>query len=44
MCDCKYYSERFHFDPKNGREYSYYICLHDDNYLEYCSAEDGSKR
>lgn len=43
MCDCKYCSERFNFDPKDGKEYSYCVCLRDDNYLEYCFAEDGGK-
>lgn len=43
MCDCKHCSERFNFDPKDGKEYSYCVCLRDDNYLEYCFAEDSGK-
>lgn len=43
MCDCKYCDMRFNFDPKDGKEYFYCVCLNDNNYLESCVADDGGK-
>lgn len=43
MCNCKYYDERFVSDPEDGKEWSYCVCLHSDNYFGHCVAEDGDR-